>query len=939
MAPSMSALLATFQPGTGEGYHTPGGEPLAARMGLALSFRHAWHIASGVSAMSATDTYLLVATQTPPALQRLPWHDAPDTLEPILLSSLPWLTSSFTGSVTHMEYSHATDMSIWLTDTHTYLVSGEEAHEGVCVCESSSTTTAMNARFSLLALGGDDGDVRVYECTTPTQPPTLSHTLHVPTWTTGRVTSLAWSSDGYALAVGWEHGWSLWSSLGHLLYHSFRDDWTTSTRVFRDTFAKGIQRVFWGLGGTELFVLPKSATTASQDDALVFVLPMLKAVATCHMRPDEASASFLMSDDSLWIYRGREQSDAGLLTPESDVWRPVRMPAAYLATQWPIRYATLSDDGRFIAMAGRRGLAHYSTASGHWKLFEQPAQAHAFYVRGGLLWFQHVLIAACDCNGEVQIRLYSRDQPLDNAHLLDLAVQSAPVVTMELFDTSLLLYLADNTLVHYMITTTQDRIRLRLCGSISFEGIISEPARVRAFGWLPAPSSTPAEKEDIGSASLLFLIDSMLILLHPVREPNSDEVSYDLHILHEHLETFWTHTQAEGPWPYALWGYDGRQLCWWLDVLEQTPVRHMRVDAYPIGVLLDRGIVLGAEATDVVRRTLDTATFRLQLRTTLFVDQVLRALLTDHRMYDALDVASSYASLRYFSHILEVLLHSVLEDEADAKPPIATHAQVLPTVLRFVDHFPEGLAILARAARKTEAKRWPHLFAIAGRPATLLHHCLERHDLETASSYLVVVNDLEDEATSIESAASVLAQMEQAHMWGLLRQVLGYVRDLDEDGTRLAACLQAAEKRVPGPSVLRQTWQGMTKQGDSASTPVAPLVTEADISTESSSSTSTLTPTPHTPRKLGLSSDGPRRPSSAGRRDRAATPSTPSPARKLSAHTLHRAARHASLTLSPAMARLQANGRLVVGPPTPSISPRPLDSRASTPSHTAGPMP
>ena len=158
--------------------------------------------------------------------------------------------------------------------------------------------------------------------------------------------------------------------------------------------------------------------------------------------PAETDGCFLVGDTGAYIYRGNEQSDAGLLMPDNDIWRHVPFPPEYLTWQWPIRYAAQSSDGRFLAIAGRRGLAHYSTVSGHWKMFEVASQALSFCVRGGMVWFQHVLIAACDCMGEIQIRLYSRDQTLDNAHLLDLAVLDAPVVTLQLLDTSLLLYLS-----------------------------------------------------------------------------------------------------------------------------------------------------------------------------------------------------------------------------------------------------------------------------------------------------------------------------------------------------------------------------------------------------------------------------------------------------------------------------------------------------------------
>ena len=38
---------------------------------------------------------------------------------------------------------------------------------------------------------------------------------------TGRVCSMEWSSDGYALAVGWEHGWAVWSVGGRCLAWGF----------------------------------------------------------------------------------------------------------------------------------------------------------------------------------------------------------------------------------------------------------------------------------------------------------------------------------------------------------------------------------------------------------------------------------------------------------------------------------------------------------------------------------------------------------------------------------------------------------------------------------------------------------------------------------------------------------------------------------------------
>ena len=87
-----------------------------------------------------------------------------------------------------------------------------------------------------------------------------------------------------------------------------------------------------------------------------------------------------------------------------------QIPQTYLATNWPIRYSSLSSDGRLIAVAGRRGLIHYSSTSGRWKVFADAIQEQAFSVRGGLLWFHHVLIAAIEISKSYQVNSCRRYQ-------------------------------------------------------------------------------------------------------------------------------------------------------------------------------------------------------------------------------------------------------------------------------------------------------------------------------------------------------------------------------------------------------------------------------------------------------------------------------------------------------------------------------------------------
>ena len=92
---------------------------------------------------------------------------------------------------------------------------------------------SINAKFSLIAVGLADGLVAIYTYRAPDKTALFSHTLSIrhalrstaSYLTTGSCTSLAWSSDGHGLAVGWEHGWSVWSTYGKLMGCSLTENW------------------------------------------------------------------------------------------------------------------------------------------------------------------------------------------------------------------------------------------------------------------------------------------------------------------------------------------------------------------------------------------------------------------------------------------------------------------------------------------------------------------------------------------------------------------------------------------------------------------------------------------------------------------------------------------------------------------------------------------
>ncbi|KAN0100860.1 RIC1 domain containing protein [Tylopilus felleus] len=667
---------------------------------------------------------------------------------------------------------------------------------------------AVNARFSLVAVGTYSGSIEFTafpspECRAPT--PQIIEVPNPSNHPLGQVSTMEWSSDGYVLAVGWERGWAIFSVGGRCLASGFGVDDVVDTEKFRDAFMHGVKDLFWAPGNFELIVLAQSSP--NKLDGQMFILPFAKSATTCQHSPDNTRYAFLQMDDRALIYRGADQPDMSIINPESDVWQHIKIPQPYLASNWPIRYSALSNDGRLVAVAGRRGLIHYSSTSGRWKLFSNVAQEQAFSVKGGLLWFHHVLIATVEVSKSYQIRLYSRDSELSNQNVLHREMISSPVIILSLVDNSLLVYTADNMLSHYLIIPTTDSIKLHLCGSITFNGIIAVPSAVRVLSWMipNAQKRLGDPVDDLAVATVLMMVGGQLVLLRP-RKSGNQEVTYDMQIFADRIEFCWIHLRGIGALENSLWGYDGQGIRVWLNALaiespaspEEAPQSvkesvNIPLDFYPLSVLMDKGIIIGAEHESVTRVNLPFAMFRHTTSSHLFLHHVLRHYLESGKIRDAVQLATNYQHLVFFAHALEILLHTVVESlpaaEADESGTSSTASKLLPAVIEFLDHFDVALDVVVGCARKTEVTRWKRLFDIVGSPKSLFEVCLDSGRLKTAGSYLLVLHNLEPREENNKDAIRLLQSAIDAQDWQLSREILRFLHSIDDTGTALKHAL------------------------------------------------------------------------------------------------------------------------------------------------------
>ncbi|KAJ6604206.1 RIC1-domain-containing protein [Mycena vulgaris] len=676
-----------------------------------------------------------------------------------------------------------------------------------------AVTVAVNGKFSLVAVGMASGALQY----TPfpsgvSTPPFVQIQVPIPhNRSLGPVCTMEWSGDGYVLAVGWRDGWAIFSVGGRCLAKGFGVE-DVDTHVdgskFQDSFMFGVRNLFWAPGNFELVVLahPKP----SKLDSQLFVIPFAKSASTGQLAPDNTRYAFLQMDDRALVYRGADQPDMSVINPESDVWQHIKIPQSYLAANWPIRYSSLSSDGRLIAIAGRRGLIHYSSTSGRWKLFADEIQEQAFIVKGGLVWFHHVLIAAVEVSKSFQIRLYSRDMELSNQNVLHREIVPSPVVILSLVDNSLLVYTADNTLFHYLIVPTADTIKLHLCGSITFTGIIAAPSAVRMLSWMipSAQKQLGDPVDDLAVATVLMVVGGQLILLRP-RKSGDQEVKYDMQIFADRIEFCWIHLRGISALENSLWAYDGQGIRVWLNALaieaprsDDEPQESVKesvnipLDFYPLSVLMDKGIIIGAEHEVATRSNLPFVIFRHATSSHLFLHHILLFHLQARQVNEAVVFASHYQNLVFFAHALEILLHTVVEsdDDADSKTPEDDDAissdTVLRTVVEFLDHFDAALDVVVGCARKTEMTRWKRLFNIVGNPKLLFETCLESQQLKTAGSYLLVLHNLEQLDEKHNDVIRLLKSAVSAKDWQLCRELLRFLHSVDDTGMALRGALE-----------------------------------------------------------------------------------------------------------------------------------------------------
>ncbi|XP_075787726.1 guanine nucleotide exchange factor subunit RIC1 isoform X2 [Pelodiscus sinensis] len=503
-------------------------------------------------------------------------------------------------------------------------------------------------------------------------------------------------------------------------------------------------------------------------------------------------------------------------------WHVVQIHSTYLESNWPIRFSAIDKLGQNVAVVGKFGFAHYSLLTKKWKLFGNITQEQNMIVTGGIAWWNDFIVLACYnlSDRQEELRIYLRTSNLDNAFAHVTKVQ-AETLLLSVFRDIVILFRADCSICLYSIERRPDcpnpTASIQVLQEVSMSRYIPHPFLVVSVTLTSVRTETGISlkmpQQACEAESIMLNLAGQLIMVQrdrsgpQIREKESNPNQRKLLpfcapvVLAQSVENVWTTCRANKQKRHlleALWlscGGSGMKV--WLPLfprdhrkphsfLSRRIMLPFHINIYPLAVLFEDALVLGAVNDTVLYDCLyahSSARQHLEVlfpfciieRTSqIYLHHILRQLLVRNLGEQALLLAHSCAALPYFPHVLELMLHEVLEEEATSREPIPD--PLLPTVAKFITEFPLFLQTVVHCARKTEYALWNYLFAAVGNPKDLFEECLMAQDLDTAASYLIILQNMEVPAVSRQHATLLFNTALEQGKWDLCRHMIRFLK-------------------------------------------------------------------------------------------------------------------------------------------------------------------
>ncbi|KAM3719655.1 Guanine nucleotide exchange factor [Dirofilaria immitis] len=703
---------------------------------------------------------------------------------------------------------------------------------------SDAVCTAANHKYRLIVYGCRNGDIAAFHLDDADGSLTLTFRVtlqvkngpellnrmgqvrHVECYAQETALAVVWSpllcDSGYASSSSTLPIVAIFSSFGAQLWCSLE---SSSDRNI--SAPNSYHWVDWGPGGFSLWLA---------TDMGLYVLPIARSVNSNGV--GSTNRIIFVSSSHIYLSAAKEREQS-VNAPHS-IWHVLPIPNSYLSFHWPIRLVEMDDHGQWLVVAGTRGFIHYNLTLRKWRMFGNESQERDMLVTGGMtIWEGYVVITCYDIDhSKEELRFYPLESQLNNQFCTRHPISSR-VLLLNRRQNKLITFDVDSCIFIFALfleknaKNEQSVIRIIRYAEIHIQDLASHAACVLSVE--PASLNLDSQIKFCDDIDTVFVnVCGRLVMLNPVKRESiasdsSDDGGTQLShpmLIASYVEQVWHDADDEADnifhrkphLTHALWlncGAKGMKV--WMPLFTERQTNDadynschsfiskrimlpFELDIAPLVICSRDCLAIGVESCptylDKKESTCYLPIYNLHRKSEVFLHHLLRQLLKRNLGVYALEIAATCNRLPYFGHVLELLLHNVLEEEATSSEPIPD--PLLPRIVAFIQEFPNYLQTIAHCARKTELSLWPALFAVTGHPGELFEKCISDGKLETAVSFLIILQNMESNSASEEHAAILLEEALSKRQWLTARDIVRFLRAIDpsdiDDLSRISSC-------------------------------------------------------------------------------------------------------------------------------------------------------
>jgi RIC1 len=388
------------------------------------------------------------------------------------------------------------------------------AQNGRWLCHNHAASITLEPRRMLATVGLTDGDVQHYYIGVPAGDLCpVTRRLSLSAWyfepeDVGPASVVSWTPDGCALVVGWANrGLAVWSISGCRLMwtlpqvggilpstphyrppvvgdgnagdRSAESSTPSTSNGLNHSMDQGVLSAAWGPEGLFLWASPRRTHASHQAvrethlTEFTFYKNTSAASSSCQ---SEATRRAMFGADRVLLLAKAEgaTSMSSSLPPlppfprrcqsmpadEEFEWQHLLIPHDYLWQNWPPRRVAVNDEGSYIAVAGKYGVALCAVKSQRWRVFGDVRHDSRRINCCALAWVGMSIVIGNEIrttsrSGAVrstfELLVFSRDEVESSAMQARRSLPTRPLIIDVRADGYLLLICEDSSVVLYKL--------------------------------------------------------------------------------------------------------------------------------------------------------------------------------------------------------------------------------------------------------------------------------------------------------------------------------------------------------------------------------------------------------------------------------------------------------------------------------------------------------